>query len=573
MKMCAIDIETSGLSPYRDTMWMIAVNYEGTAWVEQDCRGLTKVSKRLQRILEDESICKLVHNGAFDLPFIELKTGIKTVNVWDTRLAEIIILGTTLPRGKGSENLRAKYGSSLKDTLKRWGLADISKDIRENFIDRKPGIKFTDAEIQYALNDVRFLPPLQRGQEIVLKRDGLWELALLENKVLERVVEMTVRGIRLDKVKWLEIAQHNRAKYNALLRELPTTVANWNSPAQVKKFFQNRGTPLYSFTDLDQVYQSTNDPILGKFIKLRELYSFTTTYSESWLIREDGSPLIDKDGRVRASWEQLLNTGRFATSNPNLLAQPRNGGQRAAFIPASGHEFVIGDFSGQEIGIMAAAAQENVWIDALLRGEDIHSLTASLLFRFDWDRGAEKNCTFPGKCKCKLHNTLRQYAKVLNFMLAYGGGPEKFSHTTGVSMLDAKIIINRYRRVIPRLTRWLEKNAKDAIATGESFSASPYRRRRLLMGMEDWMVANQGKNNPVQAAGADMIKLAMISLPKEYMIALVWHDEIILEVKKGEGRKALKVLKTIMEQSADYITGIKGLIKVEPRLALNLTKE
>lgn len=573
MRYCAIDIETQGLRGAVHEMWMISVFYEGKLWVEHDCKGMRKLSPKLTSILQDESVCKIIHSAEFDVPFIQQRTGVRVRNIWDTRLAEIVILGTNIPRGSKDEKLKAKFGNSLKHTLQRYGLPTLDKTVRENFIDRKPGTKFTEEEIEYAKDDVRYLPALREAQEFILKRDGLLELALLENKVVERVAQMKVRGIGLDKVLWMEIADRNKTLYTKLQRELPNKVSNWNSPAQVKKFFQSRGVALFSFEDLEKVQRESGDTILKKFIEMRSYYSNATAYSESWLYRDDGSSVVDKDGRIRCSWEQLLNTGRFATSDPNLLAIPREGMQRAAFVPARGHVFVIGDFSGQEIGIMAAASREAVWIDAGLRGDDIHSLTASLLYRGLWEEGAEDGCTFPAKCDCSVHKKLRQYAKTLNFMLAYGGGPEKFSHSTGVDMLEAKIIIRRYKRVIPKLTRWLEKNATDAIRSGESYSASPYRRRRVLRGQEEWQIRNQGKNNPVQAAGADMLKLSMISLPEKYPLALVWHDEIILEVPKAEANKALKVLKTIMEQSADYVTGIKGLIKVEPRIATNLLKK
>src|SRR5690606_24037855 len=137
-----------------------------------------------------------------------------------------------------------------------------------------------------------------------------------------------------------------------------------------------------------------------------------------------------------------------------------------------------------------------------------------------------------------------------------------------------KGIIKRFKKVVPRLTRWLEKNGQLALNTGETYSASPYRRRRVLFGDKEWHIVNQGKNSPIQGAGADMLKLAMISIPFEkYPICLVVHDEIICEVPDKLAKKALKDIKLIMEQTADYITGIKGLIKVEPRIAKNLLKE
>jgi DNA polymerase I-like protein with 3'-5' exonuclease and polymerase domains len=85
-------------------------------------------------------------------------------------------------------------------------------------------------------------------------------------------------------------------------------------------------------------------------------------------------------------------------------------------------------------------------------------------------------------------------------------------------------------------------------------------------------VVNQGKNSPVQASGANMLKLSMISLPEEFPIVLTLHDQIILEVDKRDGKEAVRALKGVMEKAATYCTGIAGLIKVSPRITTNLSK-
>jgi len=243
---------------------------------------------------------------------------------------------------------------------------------------------------------------------------------------------------------------------------------------------------------------------------------------------------------------------------------------RKAFIPTKGNVFWIGDFSGQEIGIMAAASEEKLWIDTMLRGDDVHSLTASLLYQQDWEDGYAKGCTFPKKCSCPKHRTPRERAKILNFMLAYGGGAPRFSKATGLPSLESKITIARYKRIIPNLSKYLERMGRNAQNTGESYSADPYRRRRVLEGER---MVTQGKNNPIQAAGANMLKLAAISIPDKYYCPLEIHDEIILDIPRAQGREACAMLKSVMEKSADYITGIKGLIRVKPRIAMNIMKE
>lgn len=571
MKYIAIDIEAIGLKPYNGTVWMLSVTENKKTTLYENCNGLTRkdLPKELIAKLEDPTYCKIIHNSEYDGPYIGLNLGCRIRNIWDTYLCEIVIQGMRVPRGSRDENLKLKYSAGLEYVLQRYGFPKPDKSIRNTFVNREKGIPFTKQEKEYAKNDTKYLPAIQKAQEYLLTRDNLLEVALLENKVAERIIAMRMQGIGFDKNIWVKIAEENTNEFKKRTAKLPKDVENWNSEKQVKKYFMDLGILIESYEDLDKVYKATKNSTLGNFISARALHKSVTSYGLNWL--EEG--FIDSDDRIRCNVDQIINTGRNSMSNPNLQQLPAEGKHRSAFVPKKGYSFVIGDFSGQEIGIMAAMSEEDLWIEAMLRGEDIHALTASIINPGQWQASASKGCTFPKKCKCPGHLDMRKPAKINNFMLAYGGGPMKFAESVGVDMLAAKVYVSAHKRVIPRLTRCLEKNAREALDTGVSYSADPYRRRRVLRGQESWQIANQGKNNPIQSAGANMLKLAMISIPENLPIVLVIHDEIILEVPTKNAKSAAKVLKNVMEQAADYITGIKGLIKVEPRIAQNLMKD
>jgi DNA polymerase I-like protein with 3'-5' exonuclease and polymerase domains len=602
MKYIGIDIEAIGLKPFKGTVWMISVTEPGKQpFLIENCNGVSKkdIPAALKAKLEDPKICKIIHNTGYDVPYIFLALGIKIRNVWDTQTCEVVIQGIRvngkrkgIETGSYEDKLLRAHSSKLQYVLPRYGFKEPDKEIRNSFIDRPKGIPFTKKEKEYAIGDTRHLPAIQKAQEYLLRRDGMLEVGLLENAVAEKIAEMRIRGIGFDKNIWREIANENTKQFNARMAKLPKEVDNWNSPAQVKEYFFNKGILLNSYNELDDVYLATKNKTLGDFIFARELHKSVTSYGLNWF--EEG--FIDEDGRIRCDVDACINTGRMSMSNPNLQQLPGSGNNdpkhwkvltmitkgdakkvkprhREAFVPAPGHVFVIGDFSGQEIGVMAAASDEKLWIDAMLRGEDIHSLTASLINPTGWAAAKEKGCTFPFKCKCKGHLEQRDPAKINNFMLAYGGGPDRLAQNTGMDKLTARMYVGAHKRVIPNLTRYLDRNGKIAMDTGVAFSADPYRRRRILNKDEAWQVRNQGMNTPIQSAGANMLKLAMISTPEEFPIVLVIHDEIILEVKKAAATKACKMLKMVMEKSADYITGIKGLIRVQPRIAMNIMKD
>lgn len=606
MKYLALDIETIGLKLYGGKVWMVGT-FDGKKYsVIADPYGVKKLPAELIAKLKDRKICKVIHSSQFDVPYLTVNCGglkrrdtadllklldIEVNNVWDTELCERLILGVRLPKDNRNPKLEEAYSTKLQHVLKRYGLNNkMDKDIRKQFINRPMGVPFTKEEHAYLKSDVVSLIELQKAQEYLLTRDGLLELALLENRCAERIHRMRIIGIGFDSERWRKIAADNKKEFERRMAKLPKVVANWNSPKQVKNYFESIGVIIDSYDNIDEIYMECRNKTLGDFITTRELNKSVTSYGLNFF--ESG--FVDPDNAIRTSVDQIINTGRMAFSEPNLQQLPGDGNSdplrkmilemllnkakvkpihRTAFVPRKGNVFCIGDFSGQELGIMAAASQEKSWIQALLRGEDVHSVVASMLFANEWAQSAEKGCKFPKKCECKGHKSLRSPAKILDFMLAYGGGAGKFSKITSTDLFNSKLIVKRYKKIIPNLTDWLERNGREALDTGVSFSASPYKRRRVLRGEEAWQIVNQGKNNPVQAAGADMLKLAMVSLPEWMFIVLVIHDEIICEVPKSQAKKACKILKEVMEQAADYITGIKGLIKVTPRISMDIMKD
>ena len=590
MKYIAIDIETIGLHPYNGSIWMIAINNEKKIMLYENCNGLKQCPAQLRKLLEDKTICKVIHNGQFDMPYIELTWGICIRNVWDTMVTEKNIQGVTIDDRKVSENFKAAHSASLFYTLKRYGFKTYDKTIRENFINRPIGVPFTEAEKKYAKNDVRDLLKLQKAQEYLAIRDGQLEKILLDNKVVEKVSRMRVLGIGVDEKKWLKVAEKNLQKYETAKRSLPCVVENWNSPAQVKFYFQHRhNITIDSFVNIKKIYIKSRNPELGLFIKVRDMYSDATGYGKTWLYRDDATSYVDDDGRVRSSFDQNKNTGRFSTSDPNILGMPREGDHRSCIISRPGYSFVIGDFTGHELAIMAAASGETLWQNALLRGDDVHALMASILSPERWHTGRKKNCTFPKKCKCPDHISQRIPAKESNFLLAYGGGSSKLLERIIKNIFDkglptdhdmemvmsekeSAVFVKRHKRAIPKLVRYLNKNGSDAIKTGVSYSADPYRSRRVLQGAESWQVRNQGMNNPIQAAGANCLKLALISMPDEFNIVLPFHDELVAEVPDGKVKQCVKVMTKVMEDSVDYITGIHGLSKADVRVQKDYTK-
>ena len=72
-------------------------------------------------------------------------------------------------------------------------------------------------------------------------------------------------------------------------------------------------------------------------------------------------------------------SGRFACRKPNLQNIPRDKAIRSCFIAQPGYTIIRADYSQIELRIVAKISGESRMIEAYKNGEDLHTLTASLI--------------------------------------------------------------------------------------------------------------------------------------------------------------------------------------------------
>ena len=158
-KVLGCDTETSGLSPRRARLFSVQFS-------DGDFNVLVPTSEniplgKLAGILEDEQIVKIFHNAKFDLAFLN-ENGYETKNVFDTMLAEKVLT-------KGADQ-----SVSLAETLYRHFAVDLDKSQRKKFGRNWNGI-WTKELVEYAMNDVAYLPKLMEEQILWMDRLGLRE--------------------------------------------------------------------------------------------------------------------------------------------------------------------------------------------------------------------------------------------------------------------------------------------------------------------------------------------------------------------------------------------------------------
>lgn len=197
----------------------------------------------------------------------------------------------------------------------------------------------------------------------------------------------------------------------------------------------------------------------------------TTAYGEKFL--ENINPV---SGRIHSDYFQILHTGRISSSNPNQQNIPsKRPGYRECFDAPEGREYVVADYSSQEMRVLADVANEEVMIDFFINGDgDLHSLTGRRMFGVD-----------------PCPKDLRQIAKVLGFTIVYGGSPHKIADVFQVSISTGADWIKKYMSAYPALQPHFDKawdrTIKDGYITIDDITG----RRYYPESMKDYVYTKQ----------------------------------------------------------------------------------
>jgi DNA polymerase I-like protein with 3'-5' exonuclease and polymerase domains len=197
-----------------------------------------------------------------------------------------------------------------------------------------------------------------------------------------------------------------------------TLTINWNSNQQVLDLVQAVEPRLKSLNK--ESLAKVSHPIFESLEEYKQNTKLKSTYGMAFIEKH-----MEADGKVRTTYNPLMQTGRASSVKPNMQnipAKPSVGLRyRNAFFYLKGWKFVDSDFTGQELSLIAEASKDDVWFTAIKEGLDLHSVTAAMVFGKAWDRVALSNCAFTSekqKCKCPEHKIMRDKIKIVNFGLA-----------------------------------------------------------------------------------------------------------------------------------------------------------
>ena len=403
---------------------------------------------------------------------------------------------------------------------------------RELVEERGLGSDLTDA----AAADAVLTSALAGWQREQLKERGLEHVMQeIELPLVGVLREMERDGVRLNTERLQAITDRVHGELRDLeisIYDLADEEFTIGSPQQLGEILfsklglskKRRGKTGFS-TDARVLQQiRAEHEIIPVIERWRELNQLAKTYLEPL------PHLVDEDSRLHTTFVQAAaTTGRLASTNPNVqnvpVRTPLGREIRGCFEASPGAILVSADYSQVELRVLAHMADEPVLKEIFVRGEDVHTATASQVF---------------AKAAEELTPMDRSKAKMINYGIVYGLSDFGLADRLDIPREEAKLFIDTYLERFPAVAAFMAATIEQAKEAG--YVTTLYGRRRQIpeLRARNYQVRTLGErlafNTVIQGTAADVIKLAMIGAARALETAslrsrliLTIHDELLFE--------------------------------------------
>ena len=524
------------------------------------------VNRWLKKVFECPAD-KIMHNAQYDLGWIK-QMGF-TVN---GRIIDTMIIASLLDENRFSYSLNALAYDLLNKTKSEKGLNAAAQEFG---VDPKAEMWKMPAMYvgPYAEADAELTLELWNYFSVKLTQEDLWGVANLELDLLPCLVDMTMRGVRVD-VNRVErtrdsLLKREREVMKELKRVAGTGVEIWAAQSLAKSFDNlgidypktQKGAP--SFTKL--FLQEHSHPVAKLIVEARNLNKTSGTFINSIMKH------CHADGRIHSHINQLRSddggtvSGRISMRNPNLQQIPARDPIygpmiRSLFLPEENEQWAAIDFSQQEPRILVHYAH----VYGKTRGIPLEGASEFV------QAYNEKPETDFHSLVAEMASIPRKQAKTINLGLIYGMGVNKMSEELDIDVDEAKVLVKQYHARVPFVKGLMSgvMNRLNDKTSGGSLRSLLGRKCRFDSWEPDTFAMNKALpfkeavaaygpttrlkraftykalNRLIQASAADMTKKAMVQLHKMGKLPLLQiHDELAMSVTNlEEAQEIAKVM-------------------------------
>lgn len=505
----------------------------------------SKVFNLLQRFFDWDETQFIWHNGKFDCGRLQYLCNLRARIDRDTMLHHYC----------GINEKRGTHG--LKDLAQLYLQAPPWEEELDNLkrkVCKEQGIRLKDFMYDNIPTHI-LVPYMQRDCIATYRLDSLFDkLARSDSQfIYEKLIEasnvymrMELAGITLD-VDYMEDLEFElekeiqeadkRVKTAALHIWDPVLYAqetgakvkvneplNIKSPKQLKWALEKvvkhpiESTDAATMDFLAEEFADTPGDakdFVEAIASLRKANKYMDTYIQG--MRE----CLCRDMRIRGTFNlHGTETGRLSSSSPNMQNIPRDKKIKNLLKAAPGYTLLQLDYSQAELRVLALLSQDPYLIGVYKDGKDLHDAVATEMFGPNFDKEQ------------------RVMAKTINFGIAYGRGPGSIATTFKKSMSEARDIINRWFKPMPKVKEWID-NRKAMARRGEPCVTFFGRERHFVLSeSEMYHIQNEYINTPIQSIASDFTMFSLLRIDKylrenhlDAKIVTTVHDSIILEVR------------------------------------------
>ena len=542
------------------------------------------VNKWLKKVFECPAD-KIMHNAQYDLGWIR-QMGFQV----NGRIIDTMVVASLLDENRFSFSLNALAYEHLNKVKSEKELVAAA---REFGVDPKAEMWKMPAMYvgPYAEGDAELTLELWNYLSGQLHKQDLWPIANLELDLLPCLVDMTMRGVRVDTDRVERTKDYLLKKEKEVLKQIKhitgSNIEIWAAQSLAKAFDKqgiyypktDKGSPSFTKSFLSD----SEEPLAKLVVQARNLNKTSGTFINTIMKH------CHSDGRIHSHINQIRSddggtvSGRISMNNPNLQQIPARDPEigpmiRSLFLPEEGDQWAAIDFSQQEPRILVHYAS----VYGKSRGIPL--------------KGAEEFVDgYTNNPDMDFHTMVaemagigRKQAKTINLGMMYGMGVNKLAGELGIETDEAKALIKQYHERVPFVkglmtgvqNRLNERSSEGSLRSilgrkcrfdlwePDTFAmnkALPYKEAVDAYGPTTRLkraYTYKALNRLIQASAADMTKQAMVNLYKAGHLPLVQiHDEIAMSVKSVDEAKNIAY---IMETAVPLEVPSKCDVEVGP---------
>lgn len=267
-----LDLETTGLQAWVDRIVLIIINTSEKTYILDTSKYHPDY---LREVFQNISLCERViaHNAKFDCGFIYSHYGILLRNWFCTQISSQIITNGKIEY-QGRHSLPEVIERYLGETLQ---FTHTKKLMQKSFTSQYALSSFTEKQLHYAADDVKFLIPLYSVLDRQIDNLEMRAIGKLEMDLIPVLAKMEVEGCLVDAENWAKlIKSHWEPSLHEIEQKLDKEVLALDSSysgrrtCEVDQLGLFGGVSTSRITTASAINYGSQDQIIELFKKLGE---------------------------------------------------------------------------------------------------------------------------------------------------------------------------------------------------------------------------------------------------------------------------------------------------------------